>query len=94
MTTIKLENLTKRFGDLIAVNRVNMEIRHGELTCLLGPSGSGKTTMMRMIAGLETPTEGEIYFDEERVTDLPPSERNVSMVFQFPAIYPSLTVYE
>jgi len=50
--------------------------------------------MMRMIAGLETPTEGEIYFDEERVTDLPPSERNISMVFQFPAVYPALTVYE
>lgn len=94
MTTIRLENLTKKFGDLVAVNRVSMEIKHGELTCLLGPSGSGKTTMMRMIAGLETPTEGEIYFDEERVTDLPPSERNVSMVFQFPAVYPSLTVYE
>lgn len=94
MTNIRLENLTKSFGELIAVNRVNMEIKHGELTCLLGPSGSGKTTMMRMIAGLETPTEGEIYFDEDRVTDLPPSERNVSMVFQFPAVYPSLTVYE
>lgn len=94
MTTIRLENLTKKFGDLVAVNRVNMEIRHGELTCLLGPSGSGKTTMMRMIAGLETPTEGDIYFDEERVTDLPPSERNISMVFQFPAVYPTLTVYD
>jgi len=94
MTVIKLENLTKRFGDLIAVNRINMVIRHGELTCLLGPSGSGKTTMMRMIAGLETPTEGDIYFDEERVTDLPPAERNVAMIFQFPAFYPSLTVYE
>ena len=94
MTVIRLENLTKRFGDLIAVNRVSMVIRHGELTCLLGPSGSGKTTMMRMIAGLETPTEGDIYFDEERVTDLPPAERNIAMVFQFPAFYPSLTVYE
>ena len=94
MTTIRLENLTKKFGDLIAVNRVNMEIKHGELTCLLGPSGSGKTTMMRMIAGLETPTEGDIYFDEERVTDLPPAERNISMVFQFPAVYPALTVYD
>ncbi|HDD40059.1 MAG: sugar ABC transporter ATP-binding protein [Thaumarchaeota archaeon] len=94
MTTIRLVNLTKRFGDLIAVNRVNMEIKHGELTCILGPSGSGKTTMMRMIAGLETPTEGDIYFDEERVTELPPAERDVAMVFQFPAVYPSLTVYE
>jgi len=94
VTTIRLVNLTKRFGSLIAVNKVNMEIRHGELTCLLGPSGSGKTTMMRMIAGLETPTEGDIYFDDERVTELPPAERNISMVFQFPAFYPALTVYE
>lgn len=94
MTEIRLENLTKRFGDLVAVNKVNMVIKHGELTCLLGPSGSGKTTMMRMIAGLETPTEGDIYFDEERVTDLPPAERNIAMVFQFPAFYPSLTVYD
>jgi len=94
MTTVRLVNLTKKFGDLIAVNRVSMEIRHGELTCILGPSGSGKTTMMRMIAGLETPTEGDIYFDEDRVTELPPAERNVAMVFQFPAVYPALTVYE
>ena len=94
MTRIKVENLTKKFGDLVAVNNLTAEIRDKEFVCFLGPSGSGKTTLMRMIAGLETPTEGEIYFDEERVTDLPTSERNIAMVFQFPAIYPSLTVYD
>lgn len=94
MTRITLENLTKRFGDLVAVNNLSLEIADKEYTCFLGPSGSGKTTLMRMIAGLETPTHGEIYFDDERVTDLPTAERNIAMVFQFPAIYPSLNVYD
>ena len=94
MTRIRLENLTKKFGDLIAVNKLNLEIKDKEFVCFLGPSGSGKTTLLRMIAGLETPTEGEIYFDDEVVTDLPTKDRDIAMVFQFPAIYPSLTVYE
>ena len=94
MTVIRLEHLTKRFGDLVAVNDLNLTINHGEFVCFLGPSGSGKTTLLRMIAGLETPTKGEIYFDDERVTDLPTPDRDIAMVFQFPAIYPSLTVYE
>jgi len=78
----------------VAADDINLETNDGELVCFLGPSGSGKTTLMRMISGLETPTEGRIYFDDEDVTDLPTAERNIAMVFQFPAVYPDLTVYE
>lgn len=94
MAKVTLKNLTKRFGEVIAVNDLNLEIEDSKFTCLLGPSGCGKTTTLRMIAGLETPTEGEIYIGDELVNDLTPSERDVAMVFQFYALYPSLTVYE
>lgn len=94
MAKVTLKNLTKRFGQVIAVNNLNLEIEDSKFTCLLGPSGCGKTTTLRMIAGLETPTEGEIYIDDELVNYLTPSERDIAMVFQFYALYPSLTVYE
>ena len=94
MSTIKVENLTKRFGDLTAVNAVNMAIDEGEVLCLLGPSGCGKTTTLRMIAGLEQESDGDVYIGGERVNELLPSERDISMVFQFYALYPTLTVGE
>ncbi len=94
MSNIRVENLTKRFGNLTAVNGVDMSIAEGEVLCLLGPSGCGKTTTLRMIAGLEQESDGEILIGDQRVNDLLPSERDISMVFQFYALYPTLTVAE
>ena len=97
---IVLENLTKKFpnrgrraqGEVTAVDHVSFEIPDGLLIGLLGPSGCGKSTALNMICGLETPTEGKIYFGEEDVTALPPENRGVGMVFQNYALYPHLTV--
>jgi multiple sugar transport system ATP-binding protein len=93
MLDIRLEKVTKRFGNgLIAVDRADLVVGHGEVMCLLGPSGCGKTTMLRMIAGLEWATSGDIMIAGKRVNDLPARERNVAMTFQFYALYPSLSV--
>lgn len=95
MARVYLENLTKIFEEkVVAVSGLTLEIPDKGLVSLLGPSGCGKTTTMRMIAGLEAPTKGKIYFDDQDVTHLPPEERNVAMVFQFPVIYPGMTVFE
>lgn len=94
MGQIRIENLTKRFGSLTAVSDVEMTIEDGEVLCLLGPSGCGKTTTLRMIAGLQQETEGDIHIGNTRVNHLPPSERDIAMVFQFYALYPTLTVAE
>lgn len=95
MARVYLEGLTKIFeGKVIAVSELTLEIPDKGLVSLLGPSGCGKTTTMRIIAGLETPTEGRVYFDGQDVTDIPPEERNVAMVFQFPVVYPGMTVFE
>jgi len=96
MVAIKIEDLTKVFkataGSTVAVDDLSLEVREGELFTLVGPSGCGKTTTLRMVAGLETPTHGNIYFDGERVTDLPPQRRNVSMMFQNVALFPHMTI--
>ena len=92
--TIEVENLTKIFGDLTAVDSVNMTVGDGEVVCLLGPSGCGKTTTLRMIAGLEWATRGTVLLNNEDVTELAARDRNVAMAFQFYALYPSLTVAE
>jgi ABC-type sugar transport system ATPase subunit len=94
MSTIRLRNLTKEFGDLVAVNDIDLDVEAGEVLCLLGPSGCGKTTTLRMIAGLERVTAGEVLIAERRVNALSPAERDIAMVFQFYALYPSLTVAE
>ena len=94
MTTIRLRNVTKRFGSLVAVNRADLDVEAGEVLCLLGPSGCGKTTTLRMIAGLEDATEGDVLIAEKRVNHLRPSQRDIAMVFQFYALYPVLTVAE
>lgn len=91
---ITLENLTKKFGKTVAVDHINIKIEDKEFVTLLGPSGCGKTTTLRMIAGLETPTEGEVYFDDKPVTDIPPHQRNVAMVFQDYALYPHMNAYD
>jgi spermidine/putrescine transport system ATP-binding protein len=91
---VKLENLSKHFGDVIAVDKVNLEIKAGEFVTLLGPSGCGKTTTMRMIAGLEMPTSGSISIEGQDVTFTPPEKRPVNMVFQAYALFPHMTIAE
>ncbi len=93
MSEIRLDNLRKEFGSLVAVRDISMTFASGTVTCLLGPSGCGKTTLMRMIAGLETPTRGDVYFGGQRVTELSPSQRNIGMVFQYPVVYRGMSVY-
>ncbi|MEM4871694.1 MAG: ABC transporter ATP-binding protein [Thermofilaceae archaeon] len=94
MARIEIKNLLKRFGRVVAVNRISFEVKDGEFMVLLGPSGCGKTTTLRLIAGLETPDEGEIYIGDRLVNDLPPKDRDVAMVFQNYALYPHMTVYD
>jgi iron(III) transport system ATP-binding protein len=91
---VALSAVTKRYGEVTAVDRVDLTIGVGELVTLLGPSGCGKTTTLRMIAGLELATEGRILIDGEDVTHLPATQRDVSMVFQSYALFPHLTVGE
>ena len=92
MYEIRLDKVTKRFGGLVAVDNADLTVGRGEVMCLLGPSGCGKTTMLRMIAGLEWATSGDIMIAGKRVNELPARERNVAMAFQFYALYPSLSV--
>ena len=95
MAGIEIRNLRKQFGELHAVDGVDLSIRDGEFLVLLGSSGSGKTTLLRMIAGLERPTAGEISIGGERVDgDVPPRARGIAMVFQSYALYPHRTVYQ
>ncbi|MCD6244400.1 MAG: ABC transporter ATP-binding protein, partial [Candidatus Korarchaeota archaeon] len=94
MVSIRTEDLTKVFGEVIAVDHVNLEIKHGEFFTLLGPSGCGKTTFLRCIAGLELPEEGRIFFDDQDVTEVPPHLRNAGMVFQNYALWPHMSVFD
>ncbi len=100
MPEIILKNLTKKFGSFIAVDNLNIKISDGDFITLLGPSGCGKTTTLRMIAGLETPTEGEIFIDgtlvfsSEKRIDISPSKRNVGFLFQNYALWPHMTVWQ
>ncbi len=89
---VALDDVVKRFGDVVAVDGVSLDIRPGEFFSLLGPSGSGKTTCLRMIAGFEQPTSGRILLDGRDVSDLPPFERDVNTVFQDYALFPHMTV--
>ncbi len=91
---VRFERVTKRFGTVMAVDDVTLEVPAGNLVTLLGPSGCGKTTALRMIAGLEWPTEGRVYIGDEDVTPLPAANRSVTMVFQAYALFPHLTVFE
>jgi ABC-type sugar transport system ATPase subunit len=92
MYDIRLENVTKKFADFTAVDNITFTIPKSSVTVLLGPSGCGKTTLMRMIAGLETPTSGKVFFGEHEVTNVPTKRRNIGMVFQYPVIYRGTSV--
>tara|TARA_B100001540_G_scaffold95931_1_gene86468 strand:+ start:3761 stop:4855 length:1095 start_codon:yes stop_codon:yes gene_type:complete len=94
MANVELKNLTKKYGDVIAVQNMNLSIPHNEFLVLVGPSGCGKSTTLRMIAGLEEITGGEIYIGDQLVNEKDPKDRNVSMVFQNYALYPHMTVKE
>ncbi len=94
MATVKLENITKRFGDLIALDDITLDVQDQEFFVLLGQTGAGKTTTLRCIAGLDTPEEGTIYLDGVSVSDKTPAERDVAFVFQSHILYPHLSVYE
>jgi multiple sugar transport system ATP-binding protein len=94
MSTIEARKITKRFGDFVAVRDADLSVAAGEVVCLLGPSGCGKTTTLRMIAGLERVTAGEIIIAGKRMNELPPEKRDIAMVFQFYALYPALSVGE
>jgi multiple sugar transport system ATP-binding protein len=94
MAEIRLEKLTKHFGDVRAVQNLDLVAEHGSFVALLGPSGCGKTTTMNLIAGLEKPTAGEIYFDDVPITRLDPGKRSVGFVFQNYAIFTHMKVYD
>ncbi len=94
MAEIQLRNISKRWGSFVGVHKFDLTIANREFLVLLGPSGCGKTTTMRMIAGLEEATDGDILIDGQRVNDLDPKDRDVAMVFQSYALYPNMNVYE
>ena len=91
---IKLEHLTKRFGDTVAVNDLSITLESGRLIALLGPSGCGKTTTLNMISGILPVSGGSIFFDDRDVTSLPPEKRGIGLVFQNYALYPHMTVLQ
>jgi multiple sugar transport system ATP-binding protein len=94
MTTVSLKNIVKKFGDQEVIHSINLEIRDSEFIVLVGPSGCGKSTTLRMIAGLEEVSGGEIYIGDRIVNDVFPKDRNVAMVFQNYALYPHMSVYD
>ncbi len=94
MSTIELRNVTKHFGAFTAVKDLSLSVSPGEVVCLLGPSGCGKTTTLRIVAGLERASSGDVVIAGKRMNDLAPDQRNIAMVFQFYALYPALSVHE
>ncbi|MGD8801280.1 MAG: sn-glycerol-3-phosphate ABC transporter ATP-binding protein UgpC [Desulfobacterales bacterium] len=92
MASVIIKNITKKFNDIVVVNNLNLEIKDREFIVIVGPSGCGKTTTLRMIAGLEEITVGEIYINNQLINDLAPKERNIAMVFQNYALYPHMKV--
>ena len=95
MATVELKNITKVFdGKVVAVDNVNIDVKDQEFVVLVGPSGCGKSTTLRMVAGLEDITEGELYIDGKLVNDVPPKDRDIAMVFQNYALYPHMSVYD
>lgn len=94
MARLELRNVTKRFGDILALNAVSFRVDDGEFFTVVGPNGSGKTTLLKVIAGLVAPDTGDVFIDGVRVNDRPPWQRGVRMVFQGYALFPHLKVYD
>ena len=94
MAQVKIRDLFKSYGSVEVLHGLDVDIEDGEFVVLVGPSGCGKSTLLRMIAGLEEPSEGDIYIGEKRVNDELPKDRDVAMVFQNYGLYPHMTVYE
>jgi multiple sugar transport system ATP-binding protein len=94
MASVDFKHVTKKFGEVIAVNDIDFTVRDKEFLILVGPSGCGKSTTLRMVAGLEDITQGEIYIGDRRVNTIPPKDRDIAMVFQNYALYPHMDVYE
>ncbi|NCC13674.1 MAG: ABC transporter ATP-binding protein, partial [Spirochaetia bacterium] len=98
MSNIIIKDVKKAFGEVVVLSQFNAEFADGEFITLLGPSGCGKTTMLRMLAGFEKPTEGEIYIGEQEVSStknfVPPERRDIGMVFQSYAVWPHMTVFD
>ena len=92
--SIEIRNVSKKFGEVAAVNDVSFSVKDGELVALLGPSGGGKTTVLRMIGGLEIPTEGDIFIRGQRVNDIKVQKRNIGFVFQNYALFKNMTVFK
>ncbi|HBY76766.1 MAG TPA: glycerol-3-phosphate ABC transporter ATP-binding protein, partial [Cyanobacteria bacterium UBA11148] len=94
MASVIFEYVTKQFENFFAVKDLNLTVEDGEFLVFVGPSGCGKTTSLRMLAGLEDVTQGNIYIGDKRVNDIPPKDRDIAMVFQSYALYPHMSVYE
>ncbi len=94
MAQVRLVNLSKHFGEVVAVDSITLEVQDREFLVLVGPSGCGKTTCLRMVAGLEEPSSGEIWIGDRMVNDVSPKDRDIAMVFQNYALYPHMTVYD
>ena len=94
MPSVRLINVTKRFGKISAINKLNLEVEDGEYLCVLGPTGSGKTTLLKLIAGIIKPDEGEIFIDNELANNVPPQERNTAFVPQNYALFPHLSALQ
>ncbi len=91
MVQVRLTGVSKKYGDVPAVEKLDLLVRDREFLTILGPSGGGKSTTLRLIAGLETPDEGDIHIDDLRINELPPRDRNMTMVFQNYALFPHMT---
>jgi ABC-type sugar transport system ATPase subunit len=94
LVDVRVENITKRFGRLLAVDNVSLHVKDKEYFSLLGPSGCGKTTLLRLIAGLITPDEGKIYIGDRLVNDVPPEDRDIGFVFQTFALFPHMNAWD
>ncbi len=94
MATVTFDHVWKKYGDVVAVKDLNLDVQDEEFLVLVGPSGCGKTTALRMVAGLEDITEGELRIGDRVVNSLAPKDRDVAMVFQSYALYPHMTVYD
>src|SRR5438477_8427251 len=94
MATVTFDHVTKKFGDVSAVNDLSLQVEDEEFLVLVGPSGCGKTTALRMIAGLEEQSTGDIFIGERLVNDVAPKDRDIAMVFQNYALYPHMSVYD